>query len=485
MGKLSHLEPKQLWENFEKLCNIPRPSKKEQKVIQFMKEFGEQLGLKTIVDDIGNVIIKKPATPGFENRKGIILQGHLDMVPQKNSDKQHDFEKDPIEPIIVGDKVKANGTTLGADNGIGVAAAMAVLQSKDIQHGPIEALFTIDEETGMTGAFGLKPGLLEGEILLNLDSEDEGEIYIGCAGGMDVTATFTVNLIDPPIDSVAYKLSLIGLKGGHSGMEINIGRANANKLMNRFLKYANKKFHIKIAYIEGGSLRNAIPRESFVTLVLPQDIEKEFLSSVKKFEEIFKNEYSYTEPDLKFFAEKTSKPNKVIDSQSQTSIINAIYACPNGVIRMSDAMPNLVETSNNLASVKMNNNTIEVACLVRSSVDTAKEDLAEAIESAFVMAGAKVVFSGGYPGWKPNINSPILKRAQEVYQNKFGKIPEIKAIHAGLECGLLAGVYPHLDMISFGPTIRYPHSPDEEVHIPTVKKFWDFLVELLKNAPEK
>ncbi len=429
MGKLSHLEPKQLWENFEKLCNIPRPSKKEQKVIQFMKEFGEQLGLKTIVDDVGNVIIKKPATPGFENRKGIILQGHLDMVPQKNSDKQHDFEKDPIEPIIVGDKVKANGTTLGADNGIGVAAAMTVLQSKDIQHGRIEALFTIDEETGMTGAFGLKPGLLEGEILLNLDSEDEGEIYIGCAGGMDVTATFTVNLIDPPIDSVAYKLSLIGLKGGHSGMEINIGRANANKLMNRFLKYANKKFHIKIAYIDGGSLRNAIPRESFVTLVLPQDLEKEFLSSVKKFEEIFKNEYSITEPDLKFFAEKTSKPNKVIDNQSQTNIINAIYACPNGVIRMSDAMPNLVETSNNLASVKMNNNIIEVACLVRSSVDTAKEDLAEAIESAFVMAGAKVVFSGGYPGWKPNINSPILKRAQEVYQNKFGKIPEIKKLY--------------------------------------------------------
>jgi len=485
MGKLSHLEPKAVWENFEKICSIPHPSKKEQKIIAFMKQFGEDLGLKTIVDEVGNVIIKKPATPGYENRKGIILQGHLDMVPQKNSDKQHDFEKDPIEPVIYGDKVKANGTTLGADNGIGVAAAMAVLQSKDLQHGPIEALFTIDEETGMTGAFGLKPGLLDGEILLNLDSEDEGEIYVGCAGGIDANITYTYKKEDVPQNSVAFKLSLTGLKGGHSGMEIILGRGNANKLMNRFLKYAHKKLHARIAHIDGGSLRNAIPRESFVTITVPQELEKDLIAAVKEFETIYRNEYANTEPDLKFMVEKTSKPEKVIDKFTQTNLIHGIYACPNGVVRMSDAIPGLVETSNNLASVKMNNDTIQIACLLRSSVDTAKKDLSEAIESAFVPTGAKVEFTGGYPGWKPNMNSAILKEAREVYNKKFGKIPEIKAIHAGLECGLLAGVYPHLDMISFGPTIRYPHSPDEEVHIPTVQKFWDFLVELLKNAPIK
>ncbi|NSW45485.1 MAG: aminoacyl-histidine dipeptidase [Bacteroidales bacterium] len=485
MGKLSHLEPKIIWENFEKICSIPHPSKKEQRIIAFMKQFGEDLGLKTIVDEVGNVIIKKPATPGYENRKGIILQGHLDMVPQKNNDKQHDFEKDPIEPVIHGDKVKANGTTLGADNGIGVAAAMAVLQSKDLQHGPIEALFTIDEETGMTGAFGLKPGLLDGEILLNLDSEDEGEIYVGCAGGMDANITYTYKKEDVPLNSVAFKLSLTGLKGGHSGMEIILGRGNANKLMNRFLKYANKKLHARIAHIDGGSLRNAIPRESFVTITVPQELEQDLMSAVKEFESIYRNEYANTEPDLKFVAEKTTKPEKVIDKFTQINLIHGIYACPNGVVRMSDAIPGLVETSNNLASVKMNNDTIQVSCLLRSSVDSAKKDLSEAIESAFLPTGAKVEFTGGYPGWKPNMNSAILKEAREVYNKKFGKIPEIKAIHAGLECGLLAGVYPHLDMISFGPTIRYPHSPDEEVHIPTVQKFWDFLVELLKNAPTK
>ncbi len=485
MGKLSHLEPKAIWENFEQLCNIPHPSKKEAKIIEFMKKFGQDLGLETIVDEVGNVVIRKPATPGYENRKVIILQAHLDMVPQKNSDKVHDFEKDPIEPVIVGDKVKANGTTLGADNGIGVAAAMAVLQSKDIIHGPIEALFTIDEETGMTGAFGLKPGLLKGDILLNLDSEDEGELYVGCAGGLDANITFYYKKEHTPDNQVAYKISLIGLKGGHSGMEINIGRGNANKLMNRFLKYATKKFHIHISSIDGGSLRNAIPRESFVNITLPVELEHDFLAAVKEFESIYKSEYSATEPELKLFAEKINRPEWVIDKVTQDNLIHSVYACPNGVIRMSDAMPGLVETSNNLASIKMNNETIQISCLMRSSVDTAKKDLSEAIHSAFVLAGAKVEFTGGYPGWKPNMDSAILKKAREVYQNKFGKIPEIKAIHAGLECGLIVGVYPNLDMISFGPTIRYPHSPDEEVHIHSVQKFWDFLIELLKNAPEK
>ncbi|MCX7862816.1 MAG: aminoacyl-histidine dipeptidase [Bacteroidales bacterium] len=483
MGKLSHLEPKAIWEIFEQICNIPHPSKNEARIVNFVKQFGENLGLETIVDDVGNVIIRKPATSGYENRKGIILQGHLDMVPQKNSDKNHNFETDPIEPIIVENKVKANGTTLGADNGIGVAAALAVLQAKDINHGPIEALFTVDEETGMTGAFNLKPGLLKGEILINLDSEDEGEIYVGCAGGLDANIVYNYQKEKSNDQHVAFKISLIGLKGGHSGMDINSGRANANKLMNRFLKYATRKFHIRLSFIDGGSLRNAIPRESFVIVTLPSELEHDFTAAIKEFEKIFKSEYGLVEPDLKFFAEKVTKPEWVIDRVTQENLIHAIYGCPNGVIRMSDAMPGLVETSNNLASIKMNDQTIQVNCLLRSSVDSAKKDLSEAIHSVFVLSGAKVEFSGGYPGWKPNMNSPILQVAQQVYKQKFGKTPEIKAIHAGLECGLFAGVYPNLDMISFGPTIRYPHSPDEEVHIATVQKFWDFLVEVLKNAP--
>jgi dipeptidase D len=485
MGKISHLEPKNVWENFEKLCNIPRPSKKEEKVIAFMKKFGEDLGLKTIVDEVGNVIIKKPATPGYENRKGIILQGHLDMVPQKNSDKVHDFEKDPIEPIIHGEKIKANGTTLGADNGIGVAAAMAVLQAKDLQHGPIEALFTIDEETGMTGAFGLKPGLLDGDILLNLDSEDEGEVYVGCAGGIDADITYTYKEDVSPSNHVAYKVSLSGLKGGHSGLEIILGRGNSNKLMNRFLKYATKKYHARISHIDGGSLRNAIPRESISTVMVPQELENDFIKAVKEFEGIYKNEYANSEPDLKFGVEKTAKTNTVIDKVTQDNLINGVYACPNGVVRMSDSIPGLVETSNNIASIKMGKGKINVSCLLRSSVDSAKKDLSEAIHSVFIMSGAKVDFNGGYPGWKPNMKSTILKEAREIYHKKFGKIPEVKAIHAGLECGLLAGAYPKLDMLSFGPTIKYPHSPDEEVNIPSVQKFWDFLVEVLKNAPKK
>jgi len=485
MGKLNNLQPTAVWENFEKICSIPHPSNNEKRLIEYMKEFGKNLGLETIVDEAGNVIIKKSATPGFENRKGIILQGHLDMVPQKNSDKVHDFNNDPIEPIIVGDKVKANGTTLGADNGIGVAAIMAILQSKDIEHGPIEALFTVSEETGMDGAFALKPGLLNGEILINVDSEDEGEIYIGCAGGMDANITFTFTKEEAISEHVAYKISLIGLKGGHSGLDINTGRANANKLMNRFLKYATKKFHIRIFNIDGGSLRNAIPREAFAWVTLPAEVENDFIKAIKEFENIYKNEYNLVEPDLKFFVEKTQRPSWVIDRTTQYNLINSVYACPNGVIRMSDSVPGLVETSNNLASIKMKDNQIEIACLLRSSVDSAKKDLSEAIHSAFVLGGAKVEFSGGYPGWKPNVDSVILKIAKEVYNKKFGKIPEVKAIHAGLECGIILGTYPHLDIISIGPTIRYPHSPDEEVHIPTVQKFWDFLIELLKNAPIK
>jgi len=485
MGKLSQLKPTQVWENFEAICNIPHPSKKEEKITKFMKEFGEKLGLKTIVDGVGNVIIKKPATPGMENRQGIVLQGHVDMVPQKNSDKVHDFEKDPIIPRIDGEWIKATGTTLGADNGLGVAAAMAVMQAKDLVHGPVECLFTVDEETGMTGAFELKTGLLDGSILLNLDSEAEGELYVGCAGGIDASVTYKYKEEPVPANSVAYKLSITGLKGGHSGLEIILGRGNSNKLMNRFFKYAQKNFGIRISTIDGGSLRNAIPRESFATIVVPAANESAFVKAVSTYESIYIKELSGVETDLKFVAEKTATPAKVMDQKTQTAMIHAVYACPNGVIRMSDSMPGLVETSTNLAIIKAEKGKIEIACLLRSSVDSAKDDLAEAVESTFTMSGAEVLLEGAYPGWKPNMKSAILKAASEVYQNKFGKVPDIKAIHAGLECGLLSGVYPNLDMLSFGPTICFPHSPDEKANIPSVQKFWDFLVDVLKNAPVK
>lgn len=485
MSEIRNLEPKAIWENFQNICNIPHPSKHEEAIIAFTKKFGEDLGLETIVDEVGNVIIKKPATPGMENRKGIVLQGHLDMVPQKNSDTAHDFVKDPIQAYIDGEWITAKGTTLGADNGIGCAAAMAVLQSKDIAHGPIEALFTIDEETGMTGAFGLKPGLLNGEILMNLDSEDEGELYIGCAGGVDTNVEFSYTKENVPAGSVAYKIAVTGLKGGHSGMDIILQRGNSNKIVNRFMWNAVKNMDLRLASIEGGSLRNAIPREAFAIVTVPVVKEQELLKYAEDYAKVIKSELASTEPEISFVLTKTDMPANVIDAKTTKNLINAVYGCPNGVIRMSDDMQGLVETSVNLAIIKSKEKTIEVNCLLRSSVDSAKDDLAHMIESIFVLAGAKVAHEGAYPGWKPNVASPILKAMKEVYNNKFGKIPEIKAIHAGLECGLLGDVYPEMDMISFGPTIRYPHSPDEKVHIASVQKFWDFLVETLKNAPIK
>lgn len=479
------LEPQEVWKHFYSLTQIPRPSKFEDRIQEFMVNFGNSLGLKTIKDEVGNVIIKKPATAGMENRKGIVLQGHLDMVPQKNSDTNHDFANDPIQPYIDGEWVKAKGTTLGADNGIGVAAAMAVLASKTLAHGPIEALFTCDEETGMTGAFGLKAGVLDGDILLNLDSEDEGELYIGCAGGIDASIEFTFKAETVPANSKAYKLSVKGLKGGHSGLDIILGRANSNKLLFRFLKFATTNFDMRIGDILGGSLRNAIPRESFATVVVPASKAASFEASVKEFEGIFYKEYHVSEPDLKFIVAEASTPTNVMDLDTQGRLIRAIYACPNGVMRMSDDMPGMVETSNNLAIVKLAGNKVTVASLLRSSVETAKEALGEMVCSVFELAGAKVELEGGYPGWKPNPNSEILTLMQDVYNKKFGKIPEIKAIHAGLECGLLGSVYPKWDMISFGPTMRFPHSPDEKLKIDTVEKFWIFLTETLKNAPLK
>ena len=486
MGKdILKLKPESLWRNFYELTQIPRPSKKEEMVRNFVVAFGKKHNLETQVDEVGNVIIRKPATAGMENRKGVILQSHLDMVPQKNSNKAHDFEKDPIDALIDGEWVKANGTTLGADNGMGVAATLAVLESKELVHGPVEALFTIDEETGMTGAFGLKPGIFKGDILMNLDSEDEGELYIGCAGGTNANLTFHYTETAVPDGVAAYKFSVTGLKGGHSGVDIHLGRGNSNKIMFRYFRHAEKKHGLRIASVDGGSLRNAIPRESFAVVTIPLDKKDDFLKCLKDFESNVKKELATVEPDLKVEAVPTDMPARLMDENTQKLLINSVYACPNGVIRMSNDMEGLVETSTNLAIIKAENKTVKIHCLLRSSVDSAKEDLENMVASVFELAGAEANFDGQYPGWKPNPNSPILTKMQDIYKNKYGKIPEIKAIHAGLECGLLGGVYPNWDMISFGPTIRYPHSPDEKVNIKTVQKFWDFLVETLKEVPTK
>ena len=483
--KITELNPTALWKHFQDICNIPHPSKHEEKIIEHIKKFGENLGLETVVDHVGNVIIKKPATAGMENRKTIVLQGHIDMVPQKNNDTKHDFLTDPINAYIDGDWVTADGTTLGADNGMGVAATMAVLESTDISHGPLEGLFTMDEETGMTGAFNLKPDVLNGDILLNLDSEDEGELYIGCAGGIDGNISIDYSEEAVPSNAVAYKVNVGGMKGGHSGMDIILGRGNSNKTLFRFLKFATEKLDVRISKVSGGSLRNAIPRESFATVVVPKKNETTFIEKAKELGAIYIKELAGTEPEMTFDVVSTDMPSSVLDLNAQKSLVLGVYGCPNGVIRMSDSMEGVVETSLNLAIVNTKEGKATVNCLLRSSVDSAKDDLAEMVESVFKLGGANVEFTGEYPGWKPNVDSPILKAMKESYNNKYGKIPEIKVIHAGLECGILGATYPKWDMISFGPTIRFPHSPDEKVKIDTVIKFWDFLVETLKNVPVK
>ncbi len=482
---IRNLEPQSLWKNFFSLTQVPRPSKNEERIRQFLIDFGKKLGLETLADQAGNVIIRKPATPGMENRKGIVLQGHMDMVPQKNSDNPHDFNRDPIETQIDGEWVKANGTTLGADNGIGVAAAMTILESKDIPHGPIEVLITTDEETGMTGAQNLKPGLLKGVILLNLDSEDEGELYVGCAGGVDGTFLFPYSKETLPSGMKAFKLSVTGLRGGHSGLDINLGRGNANKILFRFLKHAQNHHQMRISNVNGGGLRNAIPREAFANVVIPETETEKFAHCFDRYLETIKNELKATEPNLNITCENTSMPTYLIDRDTQWRLINAIYGCPNGVIRMSDAFSGVVETSTNLANVKMDDYNISVLCLLRSLVDSAKDDLSEMTASVFELAKANIEFSGSYPGWKPNPDSTVLQLTKNIYKKKFGKEPEVKVIHAGLECGILGAAYPHWDMISFGPTIRNPHSPDEKVNIHSVQRFWDFLTEILKEAPLK
>lgn len=479
------LEPKPLWNKFADLNAVPRPSKKEERVIEFMKNFGNNLGLETQVDEVGNVIIRKPATPGMENKKPVVLQSHLDMVHQKNNDSDFDFENQGIDMYVDGDWVRAKGTTLGADNGLGVATMMAILESNEIEHPALEALFTIDEETGMTGAMGLKPGLLKGEILLNLDTEEDNEIGIGCAGGVDITASRTYREEEVPKDSLAYKVNVKGLQGGHSGMDIIKGLGNANKIMNRILFGGYEKFGMRIAEINGGGLRNAIPRESEAIITI-EDIQKEdFSAEVGKLIQDIQQEYKSLEPKLLIEIEETEKPAKVMELGVQELLLKAVYAAHNGVYRMSPEIEGLVETSNNIARVTVKNGKIEVLCLTRSSVESTKTDLANSIRSGFEMAGFEVELSGAYPGWAPNMESPILKVLDELYQKMNPDKPDIAACHAGLECGILGKNYPEMDMISFGPTIRGAHSPDERASISSAQKYWKFVLEVLKNVPEK
>jgi len=487
MTEIKNIQPTEVWSIFDQMLQIPRPSNHEDKIQEWAVNFGENLGLETKKDAVGNVIIKKPATPGMENRKGVVFQGHLDMVPQNNSDKKHDFVTDPIEAFVDGDWVTANGTTLGADNGIGASSAMAVLASKTLKHGPVEVLLTATEETGMDGANGLKAGLLDGDILINTDSEDEGELYVGCAGGEDANINFSYFEEEVPNGFIGMKLSIIGLKGGHSGIDIPLGRGNANKIFFRILNSVSKKLGVRLASVDGGSLRNAIPREAFGVVVVEEANAGNFAAMVEEISDTIKSELSATEPNMDISLEETNLPTALIDFKTQANLTAGVISCPNGVIRMSNSMEGLVETSTNLAIVKSDakTKTIFGACLMRSSVDSAKDELAERIKIVFELAGGEVTFSGAYPGWKPNMDSAILKTMQGVYNEKHGNIPEIKAIHAGLECGILGGNYPNWDMISFGPTIRFPHSPDEKVNIETVQKFWDFLVATLENIPVK
>ncbi|TNF45130.1 MAG: aminoacyl-histidine dipeptidase [Bacteroidetes bacterium] len=482
MKILSGLQPQPLFNYFEEICQVPRPSKKEEKIRQFLLDFAKenQLGAKT--DEAGNVLILKPAAPGMESAPTVILQTHMDMVCEKNSDKIFDFDNDPIEPVIAGGWVKANGTTLGADCGIGIAAQMAVLTSSEIKHGPIECLITVDEETGLTGAFALKPGFLSGKILLNLDSEDEGEIFIGCAGGIDTVATFMYKKEEIPAGSAAFKIMISGLQGGHSGDDIHKNRGNANKILTRFLLRTSKNTNIKISDFNGGNLRNAIAREAFAVVVLPENKSEILARDFEQFNSEVLFEFERAEPNLKLVLEKAALPEFNIDNETQDKLINALMACPHGVLEMSTRMEGMVETSTNLASVKFSgDNKIVVTTSQRSEIESRKYFAAEMVEAVFSLAGADVIHSDGYPGWTPNPDSEVLKNTVNSYKKLFDVKPVVRSIHAGLECGLFLEKYPGLDMVSFGPTIKGAHSPDERLNIETTQKFWLHLVDVLEN----
>ena len=474
----SQLEPQVIWKNFAALNSVPRPSKKEEKVIKFIKEFGENLGLPTTVDEAGNVIITKPATPGMENRQPIVMQSHLDMVCQKNNDVDFDFETQGIQMFVDGDWVKAKGTTLGADNGLGVATIMSILENNDIAHPDLEALFTIDEETGMTGALALKPGQLKGEILLNLDTEEDDEIDIGCAGGVDVTASAKFNLAEAQGD--IFKIEIKGLQGGHSGMDIIKGLGNSNKLLGRML-FPGLEHQIQLISIDGGSLRNAIPREAVATFSVENAAE--FLKNAEQLKSDILEEFASLEKDLVINIETTTSSEKGISNNDSKKIIFVIFSAHNGVSRMSPDVEGLVEASNNLARVELKHGEIKILNLTRSSVESTKWEVANQLKSAFDSNGLKTEFGGSYPGWKPKPDAEIIQVMTDLYEDNFGEKPMVVACHAGLECGIIGANYPKMEMVSFGPTIKGAHSPDERAHIASVQKFWKYTQDILKNIP--
>lgn len=482
MADISTLEPRIVWEQFDAITKIPRPSKREEKIITWLIEFAKSHNLEYKKDAIGNVVISAAATAGFEDRPIVILQSHVDMVCEKNSDVVFDFERDAIRTRIVDGWVKADGTTLGADCGIGMAAALAVLIDPTVEHGPIEALFTVDEETGLTGAFELEDGMLKGKHLINLDSEDEGELFIGCAGGIDTVATFTFQQVAAPTTYCFFRVDVSDLQGGHSGDDINKGRVNSNKTVARLLWEGMNSFDLRLCYFDGGNLRNAIPREAYAIFGVPKTLRDEFLERYHLFESDMYSEFRLREPNFKLSLNEMPHIDSMIDLSCQTALINALVGLPNGVIAMSSAVEGLVETSTNLASVKFTSkDTIVVTTSQRSSVESAKTYAMQMVESVFTLAGAEVTHSDGYPGWAPNPDSDLLRLTVESYRSLFDQEPQVKAIHAGLECGLFLEKYPELDMISFGPTLRGVHSPDERLEIATVDKFWRLLCDTLKR----
>lgn len=480
--EMRELSPVEVFSFFDEICQVPRPSKKEERIIAYLRDFGKKHQLETFVDEAGNVLIKKNATPGMEGHKTVVLQAHVDMVCEKNKDVEHNFETDPIETYIDGEWLRARGTTLGADNGIGVAAALAVLASKTIEHGPLECLFTVDEETGLTGAFALQSGFMNGDVLLNLDSEDEGEIFIGCAGGCRTNAIFTYQQVDVPEGYFYFSVEVNGLTGGHSGDDINKGFANANKVLNRFLYQVASKYDFYLCEIAGGNLHNAIPREARAVFAVPSKYKEDVRIDLNVFAADIEAEYSVTEPNVHFLLQSTDPVAKAIDRDTTKCLLRAVHAVANGVFMMSQDMPGLVETSSNLASIKMiGGNQIVIGSSQRSSTLSSRKDMAETVQAAFELAGASVDVGDGYPGWKPNPQSPLLSVAIESYKRLYGLVPKVKAIHAGLECGLFLEKYPALDMISFGPTLRGVHSPDERMHIPSVARWWSHLIDMLKH----
>ncbi|MGI2037126.1 aminoacyl-histidine dipeptidase [Shewanella frigidimarina] len=485
MTALTQLYPQPLWQWFEQICAIPHPSKHEHALSQHIQQWAKAQGLAVVEDKVGNLIIRKPATAGMENCKIVVLQAHIDMVPQKNADKVHNFETDPIEAYVDGDWVKARGTTLGSDNGIGMSSALAVLGSKDIKHGPLEVLLTIDEEAGMTGAFGLEAGYLDAEILINTDSEQEGEIYMGCAGGVDAQISVPMSWQAPEQSNASFSLTMSGLKGGHSGVNIHLGRGNANKLLARFLFKYSDELALELVSFSGGSLRNAIPREANVQLMLPAENVEALKQAIESFQALVREELAVADPAMLLTLAAIDAPIKVMDEEAQNTLIDLLHASPNGVIRMSDEVEGVTETSLNIGVISTEDESVEILCLIRSLIDSGREEVTDMLTALSNLSGASIDLSGAYPGWKPDTSSPVMEIVRDTYNDIYKKDPTVMVIHAGLECGLFKEPYPHMDMVSIGPTIRYPHSPDEMVNITTVGQYWELLLAVLERIPAK